>query len=152
MTNPVLVSRLVHDGDLRYSHHLTWCPGCDQMHPFRTAIEGEDHGDRPVWDFDGNMEAPTFNPSLLVYGTVHLCEEDIHYEVCPDVDACKQKGHYLSPEGAAHVLPCPEGSPGKGNCHSFLVAGVWQFLFDSAHALAGKNVPMVPLPNYLVGD
>lgn len=31
-------------------------------------------------------------------------------------------------------------------CHSFVVAGQWQFLGDSTHALAGQTVPMVPFP------
>lgn len=31
-------------------------------------------------------------------------------------------------------------------CHSFIVAGQWQFLGDSTHALAGQTVPMVPYP------
>lgn len=40
-------------------------------------------------------------------------------------------------------------SPAWGNCHSFLRAGRWQFLGDSAHALAGQTVDMVPLPDWL---
>lgn len=35
-------------------------------------------------------------------------------------------------------------------CHSFLRDGVWQFLDDSTHALAGQFVPMVPLPDWIV--
>lgn len=31
-------------------------------------------------------------------------------------------------------------------CHSFLRAGVWEFLGDCTHALAGQHVPMVELP------
>lgn len=34
-------------------------------------------------------------------------------------------------------------------CHSFVVAGQWQFLGDCTHALAGQTVPMVPLPDWL---
>lgn len=37
------------------------------------------------------------------------------------------------------------GSPDR-RCHSFLRAGVWQFLGDSSHALAGQQAPMVPWP------
>lgn len=36
-------------------------------------------------------------------------------------------------------------------CHSFLRAGVWEFLDDSTHALAGHRVPMVPLPGWALG-
>ena len=29
-------------------------------------------------------------------------------------------------------------------CHSFLRAGVWEFLGDCTHEMAGQNVPMIP--------
>lgn len=35
-------------------------------------------------------------------------------------------------------------------CHSFIRNGHWEFLSDSTHALAGKTVPMVPVPDWLV--
>lgn len=31
-------------------------------------------------------------------------------------------------------------------CHSFIRGGVWEFLDDCTHALAGRRVPMVPHP------
>jgi Family of unknown function (DUF6527) len=43
-----------------------WCPGCNEAH--RPEIIGEE-GDLPpgpCWQWDGNLEAPTFTPSLLV--------------------------------------------------------------------------------------
>lgn len=44
------------------SGYLFWCPGCEMPHGFRVAgAPGE-----PTWDFDGNLEVPTFSPSLLV--------------------------------------------------------------------------------------
>lgn len=46
-----------------------WCPGCKQYHSFRVKVaEGEVHPSGkpfPVWTFNGNMESPTFSPSLL---------------------------------------------------------------------------------------
>jgi hypothetical protein len=38
-----------------------WCPGCDGLHVMRT--KGVVH---PVWQWDGNVDAPTLSPSLLV--------------------------------------------------------------------------------------
>lgn len=42
---------------------------------------------------------------------------------------------------------------GKGRksyrCHSYLQNGVWRFLKDSTHALAGQEVPMVLLPEWV---
>jgi hypothetical protein len=31
-------------------------------------------------------------------------------------------------------------------CHSYLRDGVWEFLTDSTHHLAGTSVPCVPIP------
>ncbi len=40
-----------------------WCPGCDTNHRFVVKLAEGDPG--PLWSFDGNLEAPTFSPSLL---------------------------------------------------------------------------------------
>lgn len=37
-----------------------WCPGCLGGHSFHIKPP------EPTWQWDGNMESPTFNPSLLV--------------------------------------------------------------------------------------
>lgn len=44
------------DGHKVYLFH---CPGCEYGHHF--AVEGP-----TTWDFNGDMEKPTFHPSLLV--------------------------------------------------------------------------------------
>lgn len=36
------------------------CPGCGTHHHIRSK------GDEPVWGFNGDVERPTFTPSLLV--------------------------------------------------------------------------------------
>src|SRR4051794_38443648 len=79
-----------------------WCPGCKDVHRITN-----------LWDFDGNLEAPTFNPSILTKGG----------------------GYYKR-----------DGSFVRGHrCHSFIRNGVWEFLSDCDHELAGKHVPMVDL-------
>ena len=35
-------------------------------------------------------------------------------------------------------------------CHSYLIAGNWQFLADSTHKLRSQTVPMVPLPKWVL--
>ena len=40
-----------------------WCPGCDEAHQYRVG-----GGEGPRWTFNGNMEKPTFTPSLLHAG------------------------------------------------------------------------------------
>jgi hypothetical protein len=49
-----------------------WCPSCDEMHRFRTKAPNvlrSDNKPWPVWKFDGNMEFPTFTPSLRSFYT-----------------------------------------------------------------------------------
>lgn len=40
----------------------------------------------------------------------------------------------------------------KNVCHSYLKEGVFQFLNDSTHALAGQSVEMVGLPDWFVEE
>ena len=49
------------DGTWLYDCVMTWCPGCKQLHPFRIR------GPEPTWSWDGNLAAPTFEPSYLTW-------------------------------------------------------------------------------------
>lgn len=81
-------------------------------------------GDHPKWDFNGDMDKPTFSPSLLV----NFDNWD------PPVN----------PENLAqwHENPWQQKRV-KHVCHSYVRDGVWQFLDDCTHELAGQNVPML---------
>ena len=46
-----------------YTEFGHWCPGCDEMHVF--AVEGKNHAGAS-WTFDGNLEKPTFDPSMNI--------------------------------------------------------------------------------------
>ena len=48
------------DGGTEY---IFWCPGCECHHFYHV---GCDTG--PNWQFNGDMDAPSFTPSLLVRG------------------------------------------------------------------------------------
>lgn len=50
-----------------------WCPGCNELHNF--IIE---RTERPCWSFDGNMENPTLNPSLLYPDKKPRCHLFLH--------------------------------------------------------------------------
>lgn len=68
--NPVAVLRqAVRIGDKPAIYHLLqlWCPGCDDLH--QVNVPGPD-GFRPstCWDWDGNLDQPTIDPSILVQG------------------------------------------------------------------------------------
>lgn len=93
-----------------YGH---WCPGCEQTHWIATA-----RPNRPSWSFNGDVNAPTFNPSVR-----------IQYEG-PDAGQTDADG-FRSPPAC---------------CHYFLHAGQIQFCADSTHALAGQTVPLPLLP------
>lgn len=57
--------------------YIVECPACGFGHLFYTTpgpggIDGK--GKRPVWSFDGDLENPTFAPSMLVrYGNRQIC-------------------------------------------------------------------------------
>lgn len=57
--------------------YLVMCPGCDEYHQIHTENK---YG--PNWSFNGNMDKPTFSPSLLVNGdlsnkSAHRCHSFI---------------------------------------------------------------------------
>ncbi len=49
----------------RYSHLLLGCPGCGGFHTVYVNTEPGDTGAEP-WEWDGNLDAPTVSPSILV--------------------------------------------------------------------------------------
>lgn len=44
-----------------------WCRGCETNHRYTTKLAKGANG--PCWGFNGNMERPTFTPSLLYNAT-----------------------------------------------------------------------------------
>jgi len=72
------------------------------------------------WTWDGNADAPTTAPSIRV-GGVQWGPEDAFFK----------PSHHVG-RGAPTV------------CHSFVRSGVWEFLGDCTHDLAGQKVPCVP--------
>ncbi|WP_370176814.1 DUF6527 family protein [Sphingobium abikonense] len=89
---------------------LFMCPGCKAVHGIKV---GEGAG--PRWGYNGNPDAPTFTPSILV-----------------------TTGRAVDP----NFKPEPGDPPEV--CHSFITDGRIQFLTDSSHALAGQTVPLPP--------
>ena len=108
-----IVQREFKSDGKRVVAYFVYCPGCERAHRFMVVNEAVPE---QVWEFDGNMESPTFSPSLLM----QTSEWDGHQWV-------------------------------RYACHSFLKNGVWEFLSDSTHDLAGRDAPMVDFPeNYRV--
>lgn len=94
--------------------HGFWCPCCQHMHYIST-----DDGPHPVWTFDGNIEEPSFSPSLRTF---------IHERPAMD-------GQVKRPE--------------RTLCHLWVKKGQIEFYGDSSgHELRGF-VPMVDLGEIL---
>lgn len=94
---------------------LFWCPGCDEAH----AI----HHDGPnAWGWNGDLERPTFTPSVLVSGVQWAPDSGFH-----------KPGHAVV-----------AGEPTV--CHSFVADGRIRFLADSTHALAAQTVDLPAWP------
>lgn len=103
-----------------------WCTGCDGPHQIAHGS-----GNGPRWSWNGDLEKPTFTPSVLV------------------------SGHGLTPKGQAEAdawfeAHCPKPAPKFDSaptvCHSFVVDGQMQFLSDCTHKLAGQTVPIPVWP------
>ena len=101
-----------------------WCPGCDQAHQ---VPHGEGAG--PRWGYNGNPDAPTFTPSILI-----------------------RSGHFVPGHDGGACWCSTKDQDGEdwgfgcGVCHSFVTDGQIQFLGDCTHALAGQTVPIPPWP------
>ncbi|MFP5511096.1 MAG: DUF6527 family protein [Alphaproteobacteria bacterium] len=97
---------------------LFWCPGCRSGHQIRV-----DPAFGPAWRFNGNDDAPTFTPSILVQGTQRLSDDEYQRVMAGE---------------AVETRPLV--------CHSFVTDGRIQFLGDSTHALAGQTVDLPEWP------
>lgn len=53
-----------------------YCPGCEGIH----GLNVNPDAGRPCWGYNGNPDAPTFTPSILV--TLHDPDGEIPDEVC----------------------------------------------------------------------
>lgn len=98
-----------------------WCPGCDESHVI--AIGG--------WSWDGNIERPTFSPSVLV-----TCG---HFVVGHQAETCWCTYNREHPNNPA-PFKC-------SRCHTFVRAGRIEFLSDCTHALAGQTVDLPDWPS-----
>jgi hypothetical protein len=106
---------------LRKTEHgfMHWCPGCEKLHHVNVGSHHE--GRRPNWTFDGNLDAPTFSPSVL-----------------------HRWGKFVDPK---FVEESPDES---GLCHYFIRSGRIEFCGDCTHGLKGATVELPDLPRHLL--
>lgn len=115
---------------VRYNNVDCWslmfvCPGCVAGGPpgyegiHILLVNAPEGSGKASWDFDGNLEAPTLSPSILTNGT-------------RSEDARRND----------------DGTYRFARCHSYLRNGIFEFLTDSEHPLAGQKVPIPDLPEW----
>lgn len=109
------------------------CPGCGDTHSIPTHKDDLMFAPHK-WKFNGDVNKPTFSPSLLVRSG--------HYAPQYIGDSCwctynsKMKAEGKEPVDASCYI-----------CHSFIKEGRIQFLNDCTHSLAGQTVELPELEN-----
>jgi len=105
---------------------MFWCPGCQEAHRIQHGS-----GSGPRWGWNGDVNKPTFTPSVLVTGKNFTPKGEADFD-------------------AWHDAGCPSPAPIfesiDARCHTFVTDGRIQFLSDCTHALAGQTVDMPPWP------
>lgn len=79
--NDMKLKQVNYGGDLTpgWRHY---CPGCKSMHVIPTDARAQQNGHR--WTFDGNMDSPTFHPSVNIVGQCHYFIRNGQIEFCSD--------------------------------------------------------------------
>jgi hypothetical protein len=85
-----------------------------------------DYSGKAAWAFNGNMENPSFAPSMLIHGD--------------DEETRKNKREWKDADGKGWPFPI------NLHCHSFVTDGKWQFLGDCEHELKGQTVEIPEWP------
>lgn len=91
------------------------CPGCQRPHPINIA-----GGPGPSWSYNGNVDKPTFSPSVLVTWS----------------EPSDVVGEFMD-----------ETKDVPKVCHSFVADGRIQFLGDCTHDMAGQTVDLPEFPH-----
>lgn len=110
------------EGD-RLSH---WCPGCGEMHGVTVT---RDPKAGKGWFFNGNIEKPTFKPSVKITGIQTVVDS---------------KG-----EWTGEWKRDAKGKPLPYCCHYILTDGILNFQPDCTHGLKGQKVPLPALPEWM---
>jgi hypothetical protein len=119
--------KLSNEGEFQKA--VFFCDGCGCDHQITV---GPDHLYKQglAWGFNGDVEKPTFTPSILVRATKFTEEGQAQY------DAWAARGYTETPEvfDFENII-----------CHSYVGDGMIAYLSDSTHTLAGQTVH---LPEY----
>lgn len=100
-----------------------WCPGCDDVHGINVG-----EGGPPRWGWNGNVDKPTFTPSILVRGVSITEQGEADYDAWMAAGCPPRNGKAFDHRNTV--------------CHSFVTDGRIQFLGDCTHTLAGQTVDL----------
>jgi hypothetical protein len=109
--------------------YMFLCPGCDEVHIIYTNRDwcNEQPSGRPCWGFNGDVNRPTFSPSLLCQGLMYPSGNKFPNE--EEINRMRA-GENLRPLMKPYV------------CHSFIRDGKIEFLNDCTHKLKGQTVDL----------
>lgn len=122
LISPYLLEKVTEMG--RYLYH--YCPACDELHQY--VVDRKD-GNRPAWGFNGDLNKPSFTPSMLI-----------------------RSGHYASgqKETAETCYLCNGDDESLrdicGICHYFVTQGKIQYCGDCTHDHKDKIVDLPAIP------
>jgi hypothetical protein len=112
------------DGDETYQSLYFWCPGCEVI-----GEDGERHNGMHCLPVSPTTKRPFW-------------EFDGHLESPTLTPSILTRTSYYTG---------PDTPPREFVCHSFLKAGVFQFLSDCTHDLKDQFVPIPDLPEWWTG-
>ena len=95
-----------------------WCPGCKRGHAI-VHKQNPHNPNGPVWTWNGDVNKPTFSPSLLITYPANS-------------EATEEFKEWRT----------------ERRCHSFIIDGKIQFLSDSTHELSGQTVDIPDFPSH----
>jgi len=102
----------------------------------------------------GNYDALAFVcPGCLALGGgsgLHLLPVNAAGNPSTKSPAWNWDGNLEAPTLSPSILTSKDDE--ERRCHSFLKAGVFEFLGDCAHPLAGQSVPMADLPDWFTRE
>lgn len=104
---------------------MYWCPGCESCHGVSTEPSKPNPLTGAKWQWNGSLERPTFEPSVLVHPAETIAKDAPELSETESLQEWADKYRTKTPR-----------------CHHYVRDGRIEFLSDCDHALAGKTVDL----------
>ena len=105
-----------------------YCPGCRSLHQIYTS---ECERSKVHWNFNGNVDKPTFSPSVRHWYNKYLVDDATFKQMRERINAGEQL-----------TIPYVEATA----CHYFITDGKIIYQNDCEHSLAGQTVEFEDFP------